>query len=292
MDERDWERLIFQLTKGACTPFLGAGACAGVLPSGSELSQTLADQWEYPYPDKGNLTKVAQYGTVKFGEAVYVKEKICQVLSTGAIPDFGDPAEPHAMLARFPLPVYLTTNYDDFIVRSLRAVGKDPNVMLCPWNPGITFDEEFFRRKIGWNPQPDAPLVYHLHGRLGMPESIVVSEDDYLEFLTNLAFDRAADEPTMLPPVILGALTTRSLLFIGYSLQDWTFRLLFNSLNRAVPGINRRRHLSVQLSPEGDDAAVKVLQRQMEQHYGEWKVSIFWGTAEEFSKQLLGRMTT
>ncbi|WP_169807296.1 SIR2 family NAD-dependent protein deacylase [Herbidospora cretacea] len=292
MDERDWERLIFQLTRGACTPFLGAGACAGVLPSGSELSENLADQWDYPYSDRGNLTRVSQYGTVKFGEAVYVKEQICEVLTTGKIPDFGDPAEPHGLLARFPIPVYLTTNYDDFIVRSLRAVGKDPSVMLCPWNPGIAFDEELFRRKISWNPQPDAPLVYHLHGRLGHPESIVVTEDDYLEFLTNLAFDRASDEPTMLPPVILGALTTRSLLFIGYSLQDWTFRLLFNSLNRAVPGINRRRHLSVQLSPEGGDAEVKILRRQMEQHYGEWKVSIFWGTADEFCKQLLGRLTT
>ncbi|WP_062433014.1 SIR2 family NAD-dependent protein deacylase [Herbidospora daliensis] len=291
MDDDSWDRLVSQLKSGACTPFLGAGACAGVLPSGAELSRKLAAQWRYPFRDKDNLTKVTQFGAMKYGESVHAKEEICKELATDAAPDFTDPREPHALLADFPLRVFLTTNYDDFILQSLKAAGKTPNVALCPWNPGIDFDRELFRSKAGWKPQPETPLVYHLHGRLQDPTSIVVTEDDYLQFIANLAYDRTAEKNVMLPPVILDALTRRSLLFIGYSLQDWNFRILFDGLQRAVPGINRRRHVSVQPAPKVKRSEVQGLQRRMERYYEDWKISIFWGTAAEFCEQLRGRLT-
>ena len=34
-------------------------------------------------------------------------------------PDFRAPSEPHAVLADLPLPIYMTTNYDDFMVKAL-----------------------------------------------------------------------------------------------------------------------------------------------------------------------------
>ncbi|GAA1016826.1 hypothetical protein Aple_042850 [Acrocarpospora pleiomorpha] len=293
MTEADWERLLFQLKKGASTPFLGAGACAGSLPSGGELSERLATRWGYPFDDKANLTKVTQYGAMKFGESMHVKEQICEELAdTGRVPDFTDLREPHGLLAGFPLPVYLTTNYDDFVYQALKASGKDPNVALCPWHAGLVYDEDLFRHKSGWNPEAHAPLIYHLHGRIQDPGSIVITEDDYLEFVFNLAYDRAAETPIMLPSAVLRALTVRSLLFVGYSLQDWTFRFLFNSLLRAVPGINRRRHVSVQLAPNVDSTAVGELQNQVERYYAGWQVSIFWGTAAQFCEKLRERMGT
>ncbi|WP_155354234.1 SIR2 family NAD-dependent protein deacylase [Acrocarpospora macrocephala] len=292
MKDADWERLISQLRKGACTPFLGAGACAGSLPSGAQLSERLAARWGYPFGDRANLTKVTHYGAMKFGESIHVKEQVCAELAAAGVPDFSDPLEPHGLLAGFPFPVYLTTNYDDFIYQSLKAAGKDPNVALCPWHGGLAFDEDLFRHKAGWNPGPDAPLIYHLHGRIQDPSSLVITEDDYLEFVFNLAYDRAAETPIMLPAAVMRALTTRSLLFVGYSLQDWTFRFLFNSLHRAVPGINRRRHISVQLAPSVDGTAVGDLQRELQRYYEDWKVSIFWGTPAQFCEQLRERMGT
>ena len=32
LSEEDWEILLRRIDKGKCTPFLGAGACYGVLP--------------------------------------------------------------------------------------------------------------------------------------------------------------------------------------------------------------------------------------------------------------------
>ena len=49
-------------------------------------------------------------------------------------PDFNDPAEPHRVLANLNLPVYVTTNYDDFMVKALARHHRQPNRVLCQWN--------------------------------------------------------------------------------------------------------------------------------------------------------------
>ena len=43
------------------------------------------------------------------------------------------------------------------------------------------------RRQRGFVPTPANPLVYHLHGHLEMPQSLVLTEDDYLEFLVRIS---------------------------------------------------------------------------------------------------------
>ncbi len=42
-DEGDWEGLLYAIKFKQCTPFLGAGACAGVLPLGGEIAREWAD---------------------------------------------------------------------------------------------------------------------------------------------------------------------------------------------------------------------------------------------------------
>ncbi|GAA3801033.1 hypothetical protein GCM10022226_20870 [Sphaerisporangium flaviroseum] len=292
VDDDDWQRLTYQLRNGDCTPFLGAGACGTSLPTGRQLSLELAGEWDYPFADAHDLTKVTQFGTVKFGDAVYVKQLVCDRLSDAEPPDFSDPLEPHGLLAGLPLPVYLTTNYDDFIVQALTSADKKPNSAVCAWNDDIGYAHDLLDREAGWNPLPDTPLVYHLHGSLEDPRSIVITEDDYIEFMSGLILDRRNDDQRMIPPVILAALTRRALLFVGYSLQDWTFRALFTRLARTVPGINRRRHVSVQLTPASANPKndVRKIRDLMTRHYEGWKISVFWGTAEDFCGELRRRM--
>jgi hypothetical protein len=116
----------------------------------------------------------------------------------------------------------------------------------------------------------------------------VVTEDDYLEFVTSLAADRA-----ILPPSIQAALTTKSLLFIGYGLRDATFRQLFKGLLSAVPEINRRAHVSVQRRPRDDGISEDVEKPTMDyvaNFYRRWRISIYWGTLDEFMTELRRRM--
>ena len=40
-----------------------------------------------------------------------------------------------------------------------------------------------------FRPEPMKPVVFHLHGWLGIPESLVLTEDDYLDFLVAVSRD-------------------------------------------------------------------------------------------------------
>lgn len=293
MDEADWTRLVEQVSHGDCTPFLGAGACHGTLPTGRELSEMWAAEHRYPFGDPEDLPRVMQYAAVGLRESVFVKQQVTRRLAGLGPPDFTHPGEPHGLLARLPLPVYLTTNYDDFMVQALHAQGKQPATAICPWYQGAPATEGIFATHQGFNPGSQQPLVYHLHGSFREPSSLVLTEEDYLEFLINLAMDKAGDEKKLIPTSILRALTTRPLLFIGYSLQDWTFRVLFHGLLRTISGVQQRRHVSVQLSPlpgDSDPDAFRRAREYLTEYFNKSNISLYWGTAEAFCAELRTRL--
>ena len=78
-----------------------------------------------------------------------------------------------------------------------------------------------------YNPTASQPLVYHLYGDLGVPQSMVLTEKDYFDFLMNIYRE---DEKLILPSVIRKALATSSLLFTGYKIDDLSFRIMLGSL--------------------------------------------------------------
>ena len=118
-------------------------------------------------------------------------------------------------------------------------------------------------------PSPEDPLVYHLHGRLDILESLVLTEDDYLDFLVAISQD-----DRLLPHPIQKALAGSSLLFIGYRLADWDFRVLHRGLVMAGEQSLRRLSVTVQI-PEHPEA-----NQYLDQYFGAMNVRVFWGTAE------------
>jgi hypothetical protein len=291
VEEADWSRLVDQLARGDCTPFLGAGACS-TLPSASQLGVEWAARYEYPFVDQEDLAKVMQYAAISEGDAVFLKQKVCDYFRSVGPPDFSDPAEPHALLARFPIPVFITTNYDDFLVRALGLEGKSPSSALCPWYTGEDYDRELVEVNHGQHPTSAVPLVYHLHGSMQTPKSLVLTESDYLEFLVKITMTRNDDSLRLIPGAVLSALTDNPLLFVGYSLQDWTFRVLFHGLLRTIPSTHRRRNVSVQLLPPvsagGQEVELRA-RRYLTRYLEDWRISIFWGTAAEFCHELRER---
>ena len=102
-------------------------------------------------------------------------------------------------------------------------------------NGAIVFDAD-----PKFTPSPANPLVFHLHGHNQVPESLVLTEDDYLTFLVNMS-----SQQVVFPPPVQCALAVDTLLFMGYSLSDWTFRVLIQTL-RAVD----RLSIAVLLPPQ------------------------------------------
>jgi hypothetical protein len=280
MNDGDWDRLLTRVESGYCTPFLGAGACYGTLPLGGEIAKEWAEKDDYPLSDSHDLARVAQFVGVKSGDPMWPKEKIQSRLKNLGPPDFSSADEPHGLLAALPLPIYMTTNYDDFMTRALVQGGRKARSDVCRWNrhPRLEAEPDVFQADPDYSPSPEQPLVYHLHGRLDILESLVLTEDDYLDFLVAISRDDG-----LLPHPIQKALAGSSLLFIGYRLADWDFRVLHRGLVMAGEQSLRRLSVTVQI-PEHPEA-----NKYLDQYFGAMNVRVFWGTAAEFVHELRER---
>ena len=277
LEETDWTLLLRRIKAGKCTPFLGAGACCGALPLGSDIAQEWAKKYCYPLKDSSDLVRVAQFLAVHY-DPMFPKEEILdQFFKDAESPDFTEPDEPHGVLADLPLPVYMTTNYDGFMVQALKSRGRDPKRELCRWNQLVKDQASIFDS--GFTPTVANPIVFHLHGHDKTPDSLVLTEDDYLDFLVNISRDQA-----LLPPRIQEALTGASLLFIGYSLADWSFRVLFRGLITSTEPSLRRISVTVQLSPASTE-----VQKYMDKYFNRIDLRVYWGTAREFAAELQER---
>ncbi len=264
-----------------CTPFLGAGASWPTLPMGKDIARQWAKQEDYPLPDREDLARVAQFLGVHRSDLVAPKERIKREFATKGVPDFRSADEPHGVLARLPISMFITTNYDDFMVRALRAENKHPRQEICRWNdhPEVQGAPRVVGDDIDYEPTPKEPLVFHLHGHAGIPESLVLSEDDYLDFLVAISSQRE-----ILPGVVRAAFAGTSLLFIGYALADWDFRVLHRGLvQTGAPGLRR---LSVTVQLPRTDRRKRLAHQYLEKYFDLMRARVFWGNASEFSKAL------
>jgi len=277
-----------RIRAGKCTPFLGAGADYGVLPLGSEIAQDWAKKFGYPLEDAGNLARVATYLAVEH-DAMYPKEMLLENwFRNPKLPDYTNPEEPHATLASLPLPMYMTTNYDPFMTKALIAAGKKPRRELCKWNKFIKDSPSVFDKDPSFEPSPEEPVVFHLHGHDEYAESLVLTEDDYLDFLVSISKDEQ-----LLPHQVRRCLAGTSLLFVGYSLADWSFRVLFRGLVTSVEQSLRRISVTVQLPPVSDQAEPKSheaeIQTYLSKYFDQIDIRVYWGTAQEFMTELRAR---
>jgi len=295
LDERNWKILLRAIKQQRCTPFLGSEVAFGDVPVKSKIAREWVIEYGYPLEDSKDLARVAQFIATEY-DPMFPKNEIIEKLNEAPLPDFANPDEPHRILADLPLPVYITTNYDDFMTQALRSKyagdtkipHKDPRRELCRWNEFISagpsiFDSDF-------EPNVANPVVFHLYGHTGAPESLILTEDDYLDFLASVSRDQ-----TLIPARIQKALTMASLLFLGYRFTDLDFRVLMRGL---VSYLERnyyaksKAHVSIQVVAVGD--AISTSQRESIEKYlskycGRLDIEVGMGTCREFVSELRRR---
>ena len=277
-----WQQLLYAISYGQCTPFLGAGACASFLPLGATLAQEWAEEYGYPFDDCNNLPRVAQYVAIKEGQRL-ARYKLKSKFESKR-PDFANPDEPHRVVAELGLPVYITTNYDSSMMWALRELGRKPIQKHCLWHKVHT-DTLTKETMAGSDidPSPETPVVFHLHGLLKDEDSMVLTEDDYLNFLINISnFD-------VIPSYIEAAfISNNAFLFIGYSLEDMSFKVLFRRYAQQIVSGPGDRHVAVQLhNAEGLTEERKKRQRDfLQEKFKSQNVKIYWGTAHQFARRL------
>jgi len=210
--------------------------------------------------------------------------------------------DPLQVLAELPLPLYLTTCRHDFLERALKDAGRTRvRTQVCHWfsdpvpagadgpvSYGTLAVEHVPWSELDLN-DPEQPVVYHLFGLDAYPSSLVVTEDDYLDFLAKVIREDSDQTGTVLPHTVRSALIHSSVLLLGYRLQDWEFKVLFRGLLRDSANRDKTR-IVIQLDPykqaciQGPDNPEPI--HQYLRKYFEPNYRVNWGTTEMFLDRL------
>ena len=131
------------------------------------------------------------------------------------------------------------------------------------------------------------PFVYHLFGLEDYPKSMVLTEDDYLDFLAKISRDASQEKP-IIPLYLRRALTQSSLILLGYRLRDWDFRVMFRGLINATPSSLRMFNLAIQLDPTHQEHAVssEQIKNYLDNYFGSSNFTVEWSTSEGFMNRL------
>jgi hypothetical protein len=243
LKERHWNNLIGSLRHGQCVLLVGAELPVektGSAPASEdtsipqELQRALAKELEEDgrHPPGSTLSAVAQYyeDTEGFGPAALRATAERLIRS----PRFS-PSEVHQKLAALPFSLIVTTAHDGLLAQTLAKSGKTPITQQYNMRGDKRDNSEFMIPGT-----PTSPVIYHLFGNANHPLSLVLSENDVLDFLI-----RVVSERPPLPNSLLRALKRdgQSFLFVGFGIRRWDLRVLLKvllrtlELNRSGPAI-------------------------------------------------------
>jgi hypothetical protein len=311
-DFKKWPALLASLQAGKCTPILGSGLYESLMGSWRDLALTLAEKYHYPLAQffRDALPQVAQYLCVDQDVNILIQElerairQTVQQRFSADLPEtlkgdkvsaldlisFGgqksrgrDALDQHKVLAGLKLPIYITTNYDNLMVDALKEAGQDPQMVICPWSDRFAADS-IYEKEPEYRPTVERPLVYHLFGHFSLPESLVLTEDDYFEFLIGVTSNK-----DLIPSVVRRALTDTALMFLGFQLDDWSFRIFFRSIMGLQGGGRRSRyaHIAVQVDPdEIRNQDPGRAHDYLEDYFEDDSISIYWGQSVDFIREL------
>jgi hypothetical protein len=244
------------LLEGEVILFLGAGANMtgrprrakwrdGYLPNTRELAAHLAERFGDPGA-KGDLARLSQYVEATRTRA-RLEERLRTAFDRTPLPE---PTALHHFLAEIrglaqdhgrppPPQILVTTNYDDALERAFEHAGEPFDLL---WYTTVVGQQgrqregyfmhvppngtpaRFLNQNEDTGVKPEQrPVILKVHGAVHRdrraPDSFVISEDDYIDYLGFVDIDA-------LPVLVKRDWADRSYLFLGYGLGDWNMNVL------------------------------------------------------------------
>ncbi len=256
--DKHYDRVVTAIAKDRVIPFFGAGVnlCgrpkdvtwrrgSQYLPSGGELAEHLAAEFQYPWTDRQDLLRVSQYAAIMNGTGPLYEELRMLFDADYEITPL------HRFFAKLPAELrekgyskggqlIVTTNYDDLMERAFRENGEEFDLVA------YTADDKHQRGKF-WHLPPDGEariieipnkyldlslerrsIILKIHGAIDREnserDSFVITEDNYIDFLTR------TDISNLVPVTVAAKLSTSHFLFLGYSLRDWNLRVILHRI--------------------------------------------------------------
>lgn len=154
-------------------------------------------------------------------------------------------------LAELNFPLIITTNYDNLLEDALQLAKKEPSPAVV-YQPRATARPEDPLQ----DPSPENPLIFKIHGDINAPESLVITDEDYIDFVLRMT---APGEFNPVPDTFYFRLSKWPTLFIGYSLLDYNLRLLLKTLRHKKDRFPR----SYSIDPWPDELVQRVWDSQL-----------------------------
>ncbi len=315
LSEGRWEGLLRNIYEKKCIPFIGPGVYKVQNKDGGTLiplTRDIVDKLKEKHPiplrdiyelartytleDSYLLARLAQFLAIEHAEGNEIDPKILlsEMIKEIDSSKFSSESKlPYDVLAELDLPIYVTTNYDLFLEEALsRTKRKKPETDFFRWSDQLmkyfksndvssVFDDEQYE------PAEERPLVYHINGIIKHPESMVLTEKDYFEFVINT--NKKESERDLYPRILRKRIANSSLLFVGYTLEDINFRTLFQGFLTFIDsmvGQQRKPSVAVQLPPE--ISKKRGMQKYLDEYTSNMfpNVYVFWGDTVDFIKEL------
>lgn len=193
-------------------------------------------------------------------------------------PKFTAPREdPLLILANLPLPVYITTSPFSLMEVALTKAGKQPRSEICRWRSSLDGEPSVFADS-AYTPSDSQPLVYHLFGLDSRPDSLVLTEDDLLQFLVAAAQGQGKDTDRI-PSRVRQAVLDSALVLLGFNMTGRIFRTLFWGLLKQT-GRDDKGIFTVQVKPK------PVEEEYVRGYLKETQFDVFWGDLRAYALEL------
>jgi hypothetical protein len=322
-----WVTLLRAIQRGECTPLLGPGLADAALGPQPALARAWAEAHGYPLAPHGrdDLPAVAQYLATRY-DLAFVRDEINRLLeqclrdrhsaALGATALHGlplaqlftivgqhlraSPADPHRVLAQLPCPVFVTANADLLLEEALREQGKRPHTQVCVWRRDI--ETLAIAADPAAEPTAQTPLVFHLFGLYDYPKTLVLTEDDFLDYVINIHLGRSdgrgqggsvSRRTSAIPLVVRERLTDAALLFVGFQSAHLSFRVLFRTIwqTEGREALREHTHVTAQMYPdELHHLDPALARRYFEKYFQQANAGIYWGAVDDFAKALAGKL--
>jgi len=228
---------------GNLIPLVGAGLSANLgVPTGDGLVDLMADDLNWNrelFRLAGDLHQLAEFHVAvnndKIGHLRSLLDK-----KFNRTDDEIKKSITHRELTRCKFPIIYTTNYDDFIERSIEIHTKKKPKVITSLSDLSQINET-------------DKIVVKFHGTFKDDESLVLTEESYFE---RLEFESALD--IRLRSDLLG----KTMLFIGYSYSDINIRYMIYKLNRLKTKLKINSPTAIMAVYSPDDVMRRISTRR------------------------------
>lgn len=243
-----------------CILFLGAGVHSAPPPgsddvypethrplTGDLLAKYLANMSAYPPDRERNLQQIALHFET-WTHRYHLIDALRDCVDVGK-----EPSPLLRLLAKLPFPLIATTNYDRLFERALLENNKRPFIATYnKWGSSATQDYPGSDQ-----PTAEQPFVFKIHGDIQEGESIVITDEDYIDFILRLS-ETGRRYP--IPRTFQYSLGRLPALFLGYSLRDFNLRAFLKAIRFGIDSANVPAIFCVDRSP--DPLLVDILQNR------------------------------